>query len=311
VAEKVTQQKNFDFAQQEAIKPKNGRRTAKRANELDGTRWLINSISVWSDIRKSAEEAALKHPAMFPSMLVERFIESFTTGEQKTILDPFMGSGSVLVAAQRLGRYGIGVELNPEYAALARRRLSQDMFESKPSQVQYEIHEDDARKLLAHVAPNSIDMTVTSPPYWDILNQSRTADNKEIRHYGNLEADLGIIADYEEFIGCLQEVFEQVHIAMKPDSYCIVVVMDLRKKSRFFPFHSDVAAMMGRVGFVYDDLIIWNRQSEYNNLRPLGYPAVFRINKVHEFCLIFKTRPSGEKDEFDEKIVRDGQLHGP
>ncbi len=41
----------------------------KRANELDGKTWLRYSVSVWSDIRKTKEEVALKHPAMFPSAL--------------------------------------------------------------------------------------------------------------------------------------------------------------------------------------------------------------------------------------------------
>ncbi|MGE3316267.1 MAG: hypothetical protein AB7O26_14210, partial [Planctomycetaceae bacterium] len=40
----------------------------KRCNGLDGKKWIQNSISVWSDIRKSADEARLGHPAMFPTM---------------------------------------------------------------------------------------------------------------------------------------------------------------------------------------------------------------------------------------------------
>jgi hypothetical protein len=71
--------------------------------------------------------------------------------------------------------------------------------------------------------------------------------------------------------------------------------MDLRKKDRFFPFHSDLAARLSdreRGGrWIFDDLIIWDRRADYNNLRPLGYPAVFRINKVHEFLLIMR-RPA-------------------
>ncbi len=40
--------------------------------------------------------------------------------------------------------------------------------------------------------------------------------------------------------------------------------------------------------------MIWDRRGEYNNLRPLGFPAVFRINKTHEFVLIFrKPRETG------------------
>ena len=41
-------------------------------------------------------------------------------------------------------------------------------------------------------------------------------------------------------------------------------------------------------GFIFDDLVIWNRGQEYNNLRPLGYPYTFRINKIHEFIVILR-----------------------
>ena len=74
---------------------------------------------------------------------------------------------------------------------------------------------------------------------------------------------------------------------MRAGSYCCVIVMDLRKKERFYPFHSDVANFMQEIGFVFDDLIIWDRRHEYNNMRPLGYPFVFRVNKAHEYVLLF------------------------
>ena len=63
--------------------------------------------------------------------------------------------------------------------------------------------------------------------------------------------------------------------------------MDIRKKNIFYPLHSDIAMEMQKIGFIYDDIIIWDRQHEYNNMRPLGYPYKFRINKVHEYILIF------------------------
>jgi hypothetical protein len=52
----------------------------------------------------------------------------------------------------------------------------------------------------------------------------------------------------------------------------------------------DITAKMQEIGFTLDDIIIWDRRQEYNNLRPLGYPSVFRVNKVHEFILIFQKR---------------------
>ena len=45
---------------------------------------------------------------------------------------------------------------------------------------------------------------------------------------------------------------------------------------------------MTEIGFEFEDIIIWDRKQEYSNLRPLGYPYVFRVNKVHEYILIFK-----------------------
>ncbi len=44
------------------------------------------------------------------------------------------------------------------------------------------------------------------------------------------------------------------------------------------------------LGFEFEDIIIWDRQHEYNNMKPLGYPYIFRVNKVHEYVLIFKKR---------------------
>ena len=129
---------------------------------------------------------------------------------------------------------------------------------------------------------------VTSPPYWDILLQNRTADYKEIRNYGDSDQDLGRISDYQEFLDALGDVFSNILTVLKPGCYCCVIVMDLRKGSNFFPLHADLAVKMQEMGFLFYDLIIWDRKHEYNNLRPLGHPSVFRINRVHEYILIFQ-----------------------
>ena len=258
----------------------------KRANELDGKKWLRYSVSVWSDIRKTKEEVALKHPAMFPSALARRLIECLARPEATLILDPFAGVGSTLLAAKELGKPSIGLEISPEFAQIAEGRISQMLPFS--GQVDAKVHAADSRELYRYVPPNSVDMVVTSPPYWDILLQKRTADNKPQRDYGDSAADLGKIRDYEKFLLELRKVFEQVYAVMKSKSYCCVIVMDLRKKNRFYPYHLDISQLMVDIGFIFDDTIIWNRAQEYNNLRPLGYPSVFRVNKVHEFILIFQ-----------------------
>ncbi|EQD55538.1 DNA methylase N-4/N-6 domain protein, partial [mine drainage metagenome] len=43
------------------------------------------------------------------------------------VLDPFAGSGTVLAVARRMGRRSVGIELNPDYVALARRRSAADV----------------------------------------------------------------------------------------------------------------------------------------------------------------------------------------
>ncbi len=269
------------------------RKPRRRCNELDGKRWLQNSISVWGDLRKTTEETRLKHPAMFPAALVERLIETFLAPEASLVLDPFAGSGSTIVTAAAMGKQGVGIELSPEYVELANARLREladsTLFdEAPPSTHKSVIHHGSATDLFDFVEPDSVDLCISSPPYWNILNQRRTADLKSVRHYGNLDGDVGTIEDYEEFLDSITQVYADVFTALKPGGYCCIIVMDLRKKSRFFPLHSDLASRLQPVGYIYDDLVIWNRQSEYNNLRPLGYPSVFRINKVHEFILLMQ-----------------------
>jgi len=265
----------------------------RRANDLDGKEWTSLSISVWRDIRKTSDELHLDHPAMFPIMLVKRVIRCFTTYSERMILDPFMGSGSTLIGACSLGGTGIGFEIYPDYIELAEQRLS-ICAQNKAVSGSYVIYPYDARKLGDYVKPGTIDLCFTSPPYWNILTRRRTADYKEIRHYGDSGNDLGRISSYTDFLHALGEIFWHVLEALKPGKYCVINVMDLRKGSRFYPFHSDLARELEKVGYTFDDLIIWDRSHEYNNLRPLGYPAVFRINKVHEYLLIFQ-KPKSEK----------------
>lgn len=263
-------------------------RDSKRLNDLDGKTWTRYSISVW-DIAKSPQEMKLKHPAMFPEELVKRLITIYTK-KGDVILDTFMGSGSTILVAKNLGRKGIGFEISKEFVQLAKKRLSQKLLFTSNNEEEPKIYEDDARNLLNYLESSSIDLVITSPPYWDIHRQIRTADRKKIRPYTDLRTDLGNISDYYKFIDALKEVFEGVYKVLKPEKWCVIIVMDLRKKNKFFPFHMDIAKMMMNIGFEFEDTIIWDRKQEYSNLRPLGYPYVFRVNKIHEYILIFKKR---------------------
>ncbi len=259
---------------------------AKRYNNLSGADWLKYSFSIWRDIRKTNEEKALKHPAMFPIQLASRIIEIFTK-EKDLVLDPFMGVGSSIIAAYQKKRKGFGFDLSKEYVAIVKKRLKK-LGIKKKDKLKPEIYREDARNLLKYIKKENMDLCVTSPPYWDILNMKRSADRKKIVKYSESRKDLGNIKDYYVFLDELSEVFKDVYEALKHRGFCVVIVMDIRKKSNFYPFHSDLADKMKGIGFKFEDIIIWDRQQEYNNMRPLGYPYAFRINKVHEYILIFR-----------------------
>ncbi len=83
--------------------------------------FLSLTLDVWSIPPESARRVG--HPAPFPVELPEQLIRLYTYRDD-LVLDPFMGSGSALVAAARLGRRYVGYDLDPAYVELARRRVA-------------------------------------------------------------------------------------------------------------------------------------------------------------------------------------------
>lgn len=84
-----------------------------------GDLWVIPNV-------KSNHVEKTKHPCQFPVELIERLVLSLTN-EADWVLDPFLGTGTTIIAAIRHGRRGIGAETVPEYVGLARQRIQQEM----------------------------------------------------------------------------------------------------------------------------------------------------------------------------------------
>ncbi len=250
----------------------------KKCNDLSGKEWLQNSFSIWRDLTKTKEEKDLKHPASYPVSLCQKLIRTFSK-KGASVIDPFNGIGSTLVASHNLDRPATGIDLSQEFCNIALQRVGSDK--------NIKIINGDSFIVLDQLEAESFDLCVTSPPYWDILNMKRSADGKEIVNYSNKQSDVGNISNYSEFIKSLGMLFEKVNRVLKPGAYCLINVMDIRKKSVFYPLHIDLATELQKHAFIFDDIIIWDRQQDYNNMRPLGYPYKYRINKVHEYILIF------------------------
>jgi len=266
------------------VKPK---KTVNKTNSLSGKEWLQNSFSIWRDLGKTEEEKKLKHPAIFTIKLVSKLIDTFCKPNGGLILDPFAGSGTALIAGMLKEKDVIGFDVNSKFKNLFIERASSS-YKFNPYGLDDKYIVENSKNISKFIEENSVDLCITSPPYWDILNRKRTADSKTNINYSDKDEDLGNITDYQEFLDALKQISYEVYKVLKPKGYFIMNVMDLRKQSNFYPLHIDASNLAKEVGFSFEDIIIWDRQPEYNNMRPLGYPHKFIVNKVHEYLLILR-----------------------
>ena len=96
--------------------PTEEQRKASKLTEEEHQRWFQQ---VWNNV---PGESTRDHPAPFPEELAYRLVRMFSFAGD-TVLDPFMGLATTLVAAARCGRNGIGVEIEASYIKKARARL--------------------------------------------------------------------------------------------------------------------------------------------------------------------------------------------
>lgn len=101
------------------------RRILRKEERIKGNVW---EYSTGNNSSAKGKEA-FKHPAIFPLSLAKDHIISWSN-EGDIILDPFLGSGTTLLAAQELGRKGIGIEISEEYCEIARKRLDPTLKET-------------------------------------------------------------------------------------------------------------------------------------------------------------------------------------
>jgi len=94
--------------------------------------WLERELVYPTNVVHLATECNNKgHSAAFPNELPEWFIKLFTK-EGDIVLDPFMGSGTTVVVANKMGRVGIGIEILEEYYKIVSSQLNQQMLVLEP-----------------------------------------------------------------------------------------------------------------------------------------------------------------------------------
>ncbi len=100
--------------------------------------WINRDMAYPTNVLHLATECNNKnHSAAFPEGLPEWFIKLFTK-EKDTVLDPFMGSGTSLIVANRMRRNSIGIEIVPEYYEMVRRKLKPVELYLLEPKVEYE-----------------------------------------------------------------------------------------------------------------------------------------------------------------------------
>ena len=88
--------------------------------------WIGREMAYPDNVLYLATETSNKnHSATFPKALPEWFIKLFTR-ENDWVLDPFLGSGTTCEVAEKLLRNSVGVEIIPEYVAMAKRRMKKE-----------------------------------------------------------------------------------------------------------------------------------------------------------------------------------------
>lgn len=272
-----------------AVKP----RPRKHLNSLSASEWVRETISVWTQrgLGKNHPDAEIEkqHPAPFSYQDVARIIRFFTKPGE-TVLDPFVGVGSTLKAAALESRNGIGIELNPRYAELARKRLMLEVQPEDLARTNQTIITGDARIHLSELQEASVSLVVTSPPYWNILHKidhkaRQERLEKQLDHYYSDDpADLGNISDYHDFVRQLGEIFALCKPAMRPKAHLVSVVGDFRHKSRYYMFHSDLAAELEQYGFSLKGLVILYQSQK--RVFPYGYPSAYVPNFHHQYIVI-------------------------
>ena len=232
-----------------------------------------------------------QHPAPFSFTDVSRLVRFFTK-KGESVLDPFAGVGSTLKACAIEGRKGIGFELNPKYATLTKTRLALEVKGEPASIEKQDVRVGDARALIKKLDENSLDLIVTSPPYWNILHkidhkakQERQTQDLDTK-YSDDKRDLGNIEKYEDFLEELAKILGAAGKALKPKKHMVVIVSDFRDKSRFVMFHADIANALAKYQLELRGITVLYQR--HKRIFPYGYPYAYVPNIHHQYLVILQ-----------------------
>jgi DNA modification methylase len=217
------------------------------------------------------------HGGRFIPKVPEKFIKLFShPGE--TVLDPFCGSGTTNVVAKQLGRNSIGIDINRYSVELTLHRLEQLNWsgEALPA-TKHQIVQGNCVEVLAKIPPNSIDLIVTSPPYFDVVDYK---DN-DPEQWGNIH-------DYQIFLEKMALAFEKLYRTLKHAGHLVVVTQDVYKRYAKCPLHADYILICRNLGFEVISTQVYILNYSTGGRLVYGYPKSYYPKNDHEFIVIFR-----------------------
>ncbi|QOS98920.1 DNA adenine methylase [Brevibacterium sp. JNUCC-42] len=268
----------------------------KHLNCMTGKEWIRSQLGVW---RFTYEKRDIRdkelHPATFPIALAKQCIELFTH-KGELVVDPFVGSGTTLLASQDLGRNAIGFDLKKEYIDLSKMRLENNKDLLTDIECQQFAINDDATNIDKYIPRDSVSLFFTSPPYANLLNRKRTNKSRrdrkneqflKVEQYSQDPRDLGTMAtdDYEK---ALKSIYGRLLPLLKPKGHCVINVPDFWWENKRMTLHISVVNALREIGYELRNTIIWDRTNIVNGIGIFGYPSNYiTMGTTFEYLLDF------------------------
>ncbi|MCX8035755.1 MAG: DNA methyltransferase [Candidatus Sumerlaeia bacterium] len=281
---------------------------------MSAREWLKSQLGVWQftyEARDVRDKAV--HPATFPIALARKVIELFThRGE--LVLDPFVGSGTTLVAAMDTARNAVGFDLQKEYIDLCKRRLAEGNVFNDAVQIAIQ---DDARNIRNYLEPGTVKLIWTSPPYANLLNRPRKNKSRRFRNneqlgkveqYSQDPRDLGTMA-LDEYRLAMGEIFEHLLPLLRPKGHCVINVPDMWWENKRITIHVSLIEELRKRGYELRNVIIWDRTNIVNKIGIFGWPSNYiTMGVTFEYLLDFWRPPIAEIKR-SSKVVEYADLY--
>ena len=260
-----------------------------KLNDLTGRDWLLLTKSYWLSEPNGEDKEAYEHPAPFVINDIQKLISLFTK-KGMTVLDPFIGSGTTIIAANKLGRKCIGIDINPDYKKLAESRIEKYGFSDYVYMVGDAFIEIDKIDI--------IDYIVTSPPYHNILKNDargiryyngkkyRMGAREGIQYYSNEINDLGNLDDYSKYLFSLSDIMGKCFLKLRDGGYCTLIISDFTVNKKEMCVQGDIVCLMQKIGYEFCRTTVLLQKVK--PLYPFGYPYAYKINHQHHNMMTFR-----------------------